>query len=160
MALDKNLSVEIQNYMLRNIPLVNAMGFCVDSVDLDRGVCLRAPLAANINDKQIAFGGSINTLAILSCWAWVFAQVDSRSAQADIVIAESQCKFLLPIGTDFKAKSSLSTETVSWDELFESYFKKGKARITITSQVLDSAGRVAAQFQGRFVLLKPKAKEA
>ena len=64
------LAAQLQAYILEHIPLARAMALRVarhDGAELE----LTAPLAANINDKGFAFGGSMASLMTLAGWGLV-----------------------------------------------------------------------------------------
>ena len=55
---------EINDYLNRHVPLFRAMEAQLARCDAT-GVGMRAPLAPNINDKGIAFGGSMAALSLI-----------------------------------------------------------------------------------------------
>lgn len=59
---------DVNDYLGRFVPITRAMGVRFRSFD-DAGVVISAPLAPNINDKGIAFGGTLASLLFLSGWA-------------------------------------------------------------------------------------------
>ena len=56
--------------------------------------CLRmhAPLAANINDKGCAFGGSLSSLMTIAGWGLAFLELAKAGQEADIYIADSRVR--------------------------------------------------------------------
>ena len=56
--------------------MLGGMGLQLDRCD-ETGLGLRAPLAANHNDKGTAFAGSIATLAVVT--GWTVAVLTSRA---------------------------------------------------------------------------------
>jgi len=59
---------EINDYLNRHVPLFQAMQARLERYN-DGGLSIKAPLAPNINDKGIAFGGSLAAIASLTGWA-------------------------------------------------------------------------------------------
>src|SRR3546814_17074004 len=66
------------------MPPVRAMAVQVVSVTPDR-VCLRAPLAANVNDKGCAFGGSIAGLMTLAGWGLLVTRAQALAGRKSVV---------------------------------------------------------------------------
>src|SRR3546814_20859327 len=78
------------------MPPVRAMAVQVVSVTPDR-VCLRAPLAANVNDKACAFGGSIAGLMTLAGWGLLVTRAHALALPPlDVYVAHSQIRCLPP----------------------------------------------------------------
>ena len=66
-ALDAGGCRALESFVLENIPLTRAMALSVHCRGPDR-LQLKAPLAANVNDKGTGFGGSQVALATLAAW--------------------------------------------------------------------------------------------
>ena len=58
---------EINDFLNSHVPLFQAMQARLERCD-DAGLTLIAPLAPNINDKGIAFGGAMAAIAALTGW--------------------------------------------------------------------------------------------
>jgi hypothetical protein len=73
-----------------SIPPVAAMRFRFDDCD---GTLLRmsAPLAANVNDKGSAFGGSMASLMTFAGWGLVMLRLQLAGLQADVFVATARC---------------------------------------------------------------------
>lgn len=136
---------------LNAMPPVAAMRVVVAGLDA-RGLCLRAPLEAHINDKRNAFGGSLASLMTLAGWGWLSLRLGAAGESAEVYVADSQVRYLLPVYEDLEAIAApLEHSDVS---VFLSNFRKrGKARIALRAQVTLRSGEVAACFSGRFVAL-------
>jgi len=52
---------DVNAYLARHVPITRAMGIRLRSFDAG-GVTMTAPLAPNVNDKGIAFGGSLASI--------------------------------------------------------------------------------------------------
>lgn len=144
------LPAEIEEYLHRSIPISREMGVRIESVD-GSGVRLTAPLAPNVNHRSTAFGGSVNTLAILSAWVLVHARLREAGSRGRVVIQRSSLEYLHPVHGDFEAWCP-APEPESWARFAETLERRGRARISLHAEVREG-GRVAGKFHGAFVAL-------
>lgn len=110
---------------------------------------LGAPLEPNINHEGTAFGGSVSSLALLSCWALVnliLAEVPGLEFDY-VVVQDSAMDYATPIAADF---SSVATATSSVERFKTTLTKHGRARLSLAADVL-CQGRVCATLNARFV---------
>lgn len=77
---------EIEGHFHRLIPITQAMGVRVESYD-GQQLILRAPIALNHNHLGTAFGGSLNTLATLAGYGFLWLEVGDPGCH--VVIRES-----------------------------------------------------------------------
>jgi thioesterase domain-containing protein len=94
---------QIEQVIHGKIPISREMGVSLERYDTT-GLVIKAPLQNNINHKQTAFGGSLNAVAALSCWTFLYLmlkQIDDPHPQ--IVIQKSSISYLQPVDTDFEA---------------------------------------------------------
>ena len=143
---------ELEKLIHREIPISSAMGARVQDVSL-RSVTLSAPLAPNKNHQGTAFGGSVHSLAILSCWALVNV-VLSEFKQAGLqlsllVVQDSWIDYKFPIDSDFTARSSWLTAEAA-QKFLVTLSKKGRARTSLKAEV-SNAQKVCAILDARFV---------
>lgn len=134
--------------LYKNIPVTESMQMSVAQLS-DKSVTLKAPLPANINHHQTAFGGSIYSLAVLSCWVLVHHTVRSLNHEVDyIVIQNGNMEYLSPVTDDFFA-------TCKWEDSLNTFLKtlekKKRARLSLNSEVLCKQ-KICAKFSGRFVV--------
>ena len=116
-------------------------------------VYLHAPLAANVNDKQCAFGGSlasVMTLAGLSLLSWRLARA---GITAEVYVADSRVRYLAPLQEDLLGEACFD-EGEDWDGFLRCFRDRGRARIGVTACVRDGAGRVVADLTARFAALR------
>ena len=66
-----------------------------------------APLAANVNDKGCAFGGSLTSLMTLAGWSLVELLLRDRGHDCDVFVADSQVRYLKPVWEDLRAEARL-----------------------------------------------------
>ena len=113
----------------------------------DNGFAIEAPVALNSNHLRTAFGGSINAVATLAAYGFLWLELNDASAH--VVVAESSIRFLRPVRETIHAVCSRPTP----DALiaFRAEFAaSGKARIHLRVKVVE-AGLTAAEFEGVFV---------
>jgi thioesterase domain-containing protein len=141
----------LEEYIFHEIPVTAKMGMKIVSHPAS-GLAIRGNLVENINHKSTAFGGSLNTFAIMACWCWIQQYLKNRDLGAQIVIQESHARFLNPVETDFVALPLIPDENTlaRFNKMLE---RKGRARIALDSQITDVAGNVSVEFSGRFVAL-------
>ena len=82
------------------IPISREMGISLERYDTT-GLVIKAPLQNNINHKQTAFGGSLNAVAALSCWAFLYLMLTQlEDAHPQIVIQKSNRTNRRPVRKD------------------------------------------------------------
>jgi thioesterase domain-containing protein len=139
---------DLQQTLHAEIPLTHAMGVRVVRADRD-GLVLGAALAPNLNHKQTAFGGSLNSLATLACWALIQLLVRDGSQAITVVIQESQVQFLKPVTQDFEAICPPPPAAVH-EKFLRMLERKGRARLELEATI-HCGGEVALRFRGQFV---------
>ena len=131
------------------MPAVRAMQIRLDGY-ADGVLRITAPLAANVNDKGNAFGGSLASVLTLSGWALVSLRLRLAGHDAEVYVADSNLRYLAPVYEDLHAHAE-TAEASSWDTFLSTFRQRGKARISIVARQPGAAGRSAAQLSGRFV---------
>ncbi len=113
---------------------------------------LNAPLAANINDKGCAFGGSLGSLMTLAAWGLVYLELAQQGIDADIFVADSRVRYLKPVFEDLQVDACFDDagERVA---LLDALRKQGRASIRLQARTMLAAGGVAATFVGRYVAI-------
>jgi len=137
---------QAQAYFHEQIPITRAMGVRVVAND-ENGFLIEAPVALNSNHLRTAFGGSINALATLAAYGFLWLELNE--AAAHVVVAESSIRFFRPVRETIRAicLPPAAEELAA----FRSHFaEKRKARITLHVKVIE-AGDTAAEFEGVFV---------
>ena len=113
----------------------------------ETGFAIEAPVALNSNHLRTGFGGSINAVATLA--AYGFLWVELRDPSVHVVVAESSIRFLRPVRTMIHAicEQPVSEE---WAAFQTRFAEKHKARIALRVKVVEE-GEIAAEFEGVFV---------
>jgi thioesterase domain-containing protein len=139
---------ELENYILKNVPITNHIGVKVKECSLNQ-VVLTAPLNNNSNHVGTAFGGSLTAIQALCCWAWLTNFIDENKLNATVVIQESHSKYKSPVKEDLKA-ICLSPGEENIQKFLETFRKKSKARLILRSEIY-SGGKLAVNFEGFYV---------
>jgi thioesterase domain-containing protein len=132
------------------MPPVNAMAVKVASLSADR-VCLQAPLAANVNDKGCAFGGSIAGVMTLAGWALLRAR--TLDLPVEVYVADSQIRYLAPLYQGIEAQAWLLDASL-WQPALQRLRERGKASLEVQAQVLGPThGQPVATMNARFAFV-------
>ncbi|PZR70998.1 MAG: thioesterase [Chthoniobacterales bacterium] len=137
---------DAEKYFHEQIPITRAMGLRVMAHD-ENGFVVEAPVALNSNHLQTGFGGSINAVATLAAYGFLWLGLQERNVH--VVVAESSIRFLRPVREVIRA-ICLPPAPEEWAAFHAKFTDQGKARITLRVNVVE-AGQVAAEFQGLFV---------
>jgi len=135
--------------VLDRMPPVAAMQIQVAGY-ADGVLALRAPLAANVNDKGNAFGGSLSSALTLSGWALVTLRLRLAGFDADVYVADSHVRYLAPVYEDLQAQAQ-AADPADWEVFLATFAQRGKARIDVVARQPGEAGKPAAELTGRFV---------
>lgn len=132
----------MERYLHDHIPITAHLG--VEVISFESGtIRLKAPLAANINHRDTAFGGSLSALGILAGWAAIHFSLQRAGLASRIVIQRSNTAFLAPGDEDFVATASLP-DNASWERFCAMLQKRGRARLTLACEVATGKNRIAA----------------
>ena len=135
----------------RNLPPLAAIQARVEAYDGQR-VRLTAPLAANVNDKGTAFGGSMTSLMTYAGWGLVTLQLQQAGLRADVFVADSTVRYLKPLHADLCAEAVLAPEQ-SWESFLATLAQRGRARIHLQARMIGTEGEVMADLAGRYVAI-------
>lgn len=133
--------------VLDAMPPVAAMGIRI--AGYENGVLrINAPLAANVNDKGNAFGGSLASAMTLAGWALVSLQLKLAGYEAEVYVADSSIRYRAPVYGDLNATATAAADQ-DWSVFLSTFAKRGRARISVQAGLEDGA----AELGGRFVAL-------
>jgi thioesterase domain-containing protein len=137
---------QAQAFFHEQIPITRAMGVRVVAND-ENGFVIEAPVALNSNHLRTAFGGSINAVATLAAYGFLWLELNE--AAAHVVVAESSIRFLRPVRETIRAicLRPAAEELAAFRSQFAA---KRKARIALRVNVIEG-GETAAEFEGVFV---------
>jgi thioesterase domain-containing protein len=137
---------QAQAYFHEQIPITRAMGVRVVAND-ENGFVIEAPVALNSNHLRTAFGGSINAVATLAAYGFLWLELNE--AAAHVVVAASSIRFLRPVRETISA-TCLRPAAEELAAFRSQFAAKGKARIELRVNVIEG-GETAAEFEGTFV---------
>ena len=140
------------NASFRSMPPVAAMQIRAVSCNGER-IYLHAPLAANVNDKQCAFGGSLASVMTLAGWSLLSWRLARAGITAEVYVADSRVRYLAPLQEDLLGEACFD-EGEDWNGFLRCFRDRGRARIGVTACVRDGAGRVVADLTARFAALR------
>ena len=136
----------------QGMPPVRALQLSIAAFD---GIALRlsAPLAANVNDKGCAFGGSLASLMTLACWGRVWLGLHEAGLDCDIYVADSRIRYLAPLYDDLVADARLAPDA-DWAAFLAAIRQKGRGRTELVARVDLPDGTPATTFEARFVAIR------
>jgi thioesterase domain-containing protein len=115
-------------------------------------VVLCAPLEPNINHHETVFGGSAAVLATLAAWTLLHLRLVHAELPAKLVIQRSSMEYEKPIPGDFEAECAFR-DAAAWQRFSATLERRGRARLTLTAQLLHRTQKMAS-FVGDFVALR------
>ena len=133
------------------MPPVATMQLSIAAYDGSR-LCLRAPLAAHVNDKGCAFGGSLGSLMTLAAWGLVTLRLQGAGIDADVFVADSHVRYLAPLFADLEVEAELGGDA-SWIDFIATLRECGRARAQLLARVRLPDGGVAAECSARYVAI-------
>jgi len=133
------------------MPPVAALQLRVDGFDGD-ALSLVAPLAAHVNDKGCAFGGSLASLMTLAGWGLVTLRLQDEGIVADVYVADTQLHYRAPLFADLQATARLA-DPAAWAGLLARLRERGRASIGVAACVTLPDGGIAAECGARFVVV-------
>lgn len=139
-------------HKLLGMPPVRALGLRVAHYD---GSMLRlaAPLAANVNDKGSAFGGSLASLMTLAAWGLTTLKLGEAGLAAEVYVQDSHLRYLKPLYAELRIDARLAPEQ-DWDSFVATFDARGKARAHLVAEARDPDGAIVTAFEGRYVALR------
>jgi len=136
--------------LFNEMPPVAAMQ--IRASDFDGHVLhLTAPLAANVNDKNCAFGGSLASLMTLAGWGWLMLSLREAGVDAEVYVADSKIRYLAPLYEDLSGEARLR-EDQDWAATLRCLAERKRARVAMLANVRNAAGEPVAMLEARFAL--------
>ena len=137
---------EAEEYFHAQIPITRAMGVRVVARNEDQFV-VEAPVAQNSNHLRTGFGGSINAVATLAGYGFLWSAL--RDKPSHVVIAESSIRFFRPVRQMIRA-ICLRPDAEEWNAFRSRFAKDGQASIQLKVSVVEE-DKKSAEFNGTFV---------
>ena len=134
----------------RSMPPVAAMQLQIAGADAS-SLRLRAPLAAHVNDKGCAFGGSLVSLMTLAGWGVVTLALQRAGLTADVFVASSEVRYRAPLYADLEAVARADAAELA---AFVAAFRDvGRASVNLEAQVPLPDGGSACDLRSRYVAI-------
>ena len=146
-------ALDALNAHLAGMPPVAAMQVRAVAFDGDL-LRLHAPLAANVNDKGCAFGGSMSGLMTQAGWGLLTLKMEAAGLPAEVYVADSHVRYLKPLYADLHGEAQLEPG-LDWDAFLRSFRERGRARAGVLATLRDPDGTAVAELSGRFAALRP-----
>ena len=123
-------ALALLEHHFQSMPPVAALQLHVAGFD---GQCLRlhAPLAAHVNDKGCAFGGSLASLMTLAAWGVVTLRLHDAGIRAEAWLADA----------------------AGWEDFIARLRERGRASIALDACMRLPDGGVAAECRSRYVAI-------
>ena len=123
----------LQQRLNEDISLSLPMGVRVDSFSekTPHEVRVSAPLAANVNDKGTAFGGSTYSLAVLCGWGLLQSLGEESFSEVHTLIYKSEVSYIHPVDDCFHAVATLDDDYWSSKKVNLQEFSKVKIPLEI-----------------------------
>ncbi|MCH2534097.1 MAG: thioesterase domain-containing protein [Bdellovibrionales bacterium] len=136
--------------LLNSIPIVQSMNIDIVKIESNK-ISIIAPLNKNINYEGTAFGGSINTLCVLSSYLLIHHILKSHKIEfSSLVIQDSSIQYLKPVDSDFIATATIPVNCI--DKFIEMFQKRSMARVSTEAKITSSNNsEFKARFKSRFV---------
>jgi thioesterase domain-containing protein len=135
------------------MPPVAAMDLRIAGIGDGDRLHLHAPLAANVNDKGCAFGGSLTSLMTLAGWGLIVLRLAEAGIAAEVYVADSEVRYRAPLYADLDAVAGLAAGE-SWDAFLDALRSRGRARIAIEAAVTLPEGGTAAESRSRYAAIR------
>lgn len=137
-------------FLHEQIPLTRAMEFRAIEANEQRLV-IEAPLAPNRNHLGTAFGGSLQALATLACYAAMWMILREGGLDGHVVVKRSHATFHEPVKGKLRACCERPSATVAREFLAQLRRHK-KARMELEAIIAGTtSAKPAVKFAGSFV---------
>lgn len=136
----------LETKLHKEIPLSQFMQVKVVHAD-QKHIELQAPLGPNHNHVGTAFGGSLATMMVLAAYCQLFKIINETG---HVLLKTSTMNYMHPVTGTLRAVCFAPTDEIV-QKFQDTFSKKGKGRLVLTSQILLEDNRVACEMTGEFV---------
>ncbi|MFM9271352.1 YiiD C-terminal domain-containing protein [Halomonas elongata] len=138
------------DWLFQAIPLAGRLGIQNMARDGD-ALTWQLALTPSLNDKGTGFGGALAAQTTLLGWCWATLWLRRHGYDRDVVVAESQQRFLAPVTGDYRLTCTPQAEE-GGARLAESMERRGKGRIALV-QRLWCGDTLCLEAQGDYAVL-------
>lgn len=139
-------AAHLETKLHSEIPLSHFMQVKVIHAD-EKQIELQCPLGPNHNHVGTAFGGSLAALMVLAAYCQLFKIINETG---HVLLKTSSMNYMHPVEETLRAVCNAPTEE-QVKKFKDAFAKKGKGRLTLTSQIVLADGRTACEMTGEFV---------
>jgi thioesterase domain-containing protein len=140
----------LQAYLDQHIPITQEIGIKVNLCN-ERVLILTAPLAANKNDKNTAFGGSLAAMLTLAGWAVTHIVLQKLELKATTVVRRSKLDYIKPVESELMVLSNIPNEQEIY-RFKQDLLTRGKARWELSARA-ECKQELAVDFSGVYVAI-------
>lgn len=140
----------LKQMILENMPITQHLQFSLFRDAAERLVAT-APLGANANHEQTAFGGSLSMLATVAGWAMTCLLLREEGYNASVVIQKSEIRYCAPVRSDLQLTCPLPAQETR-TSFFETLERWGKARLPLRC-TMEQGDEQALVFEGWYAAL-------
>ena len=158
MTTSSRIAHELQLFFRQNIPLAEAAGIEVDAYTGDQ-LIVSAPLDKNINDKGMAFGGSLYNVCVICGWGMAHLKAEELGLTGQMVISKAEISYLKPLVARLVATAQ-SPDPEQLSHFKQAYQKRGRAAVQIEVTMLDEQQQPCVHFVGKYAVLAPVSEAA
>lgn len=142
-------SASFQSFIENNIPLSKAMQVKYLQISSHK-IIIETPLQPNSNHKGTAFGGSQFAACALACYGLVWSLIEeSQDPSQNIVIAESNIRYLRPVTKGFRVEVTLGDPLAA----IQSWKLKGRLKLPLTAKIFEN-DMLCTEMTGLFIAKK------
>lgn len=131
-----------------HIPLTRHLDFQLESF-ADEQLILRAPLAANVNDKGTMFAGSQAALMALAGWCMTTLQAERMRPRMDVLAMQNSLHYQRPVTGDITIVVTATEEDLQ--RFRERLGSAQRAVLPIQAQGLNADGSLASSYQADYL---------
>lgn len=142
-------ALDLEAFLLDKIPLSKLMQIRLGLVNLSQAV-VEAPLSINKNHMGTAFGGSLHTVCVLACYAWLYNALYLGGFNVRLLLKSSEMKYLKPITEDLCA-TCFAPEQSEFKAFCATLALKKTAQIDLRSSISTREKVFGCELTGRFV---------
>ena len=133
-----------------SMPPVAAMRLRIAGADGD-SLRLCAPLAAHVNDKGCAFGGSLVSLMTLAGWGVATLALERAGLRADVFVAASEVRYRAPLFADLEAVARADAAELA--AFVAALRDGGRASLNLDARIPLPEGGSACDMRSRYVAI-------
>jgi thioesterase domain-containing protein len=153
LATATEMRISLEKTFHEKIPITRAMEIRVDAYD-GTALTISAPLAANVNDKGTAFGGSLYSVLVLAGWGLLHLKLQEEAIVGNVMIHKCSVTYSRPVTADWQARCQLPNRT-EYDRFIQELTSKGRARLRLDVTIM-TGEHVAVRFQGSYAAVLPQ----